>query len=62
MSRTKEIGEKILKYSTEKLQERSAKTSEKWSHYVKTLREVNSELNYASALMAIHKKIQFDNQ
>ncbi len=60
MKRTKEIGEKFLKYSTEKLQERSAKTSERLRKYATTLNEVSSELMYSSTLLAGHKKITID--
>lgn len=60
MKRTKEIGEKLLKYSAEKLQERSAKTSERLRKYATTLNDVSSELMYSSTLMAGHKKIVID--
>jgi hypothetical protein len=60
MERTKKIGKKILKYSTEKIQERSAKTTERFRKYATTLNEVSSELMYASKLMAGHKEISID--
>jgi len=60
MKRTKEIGGKILKYSAEKLQERSAKTTERLKKYATTVSEVSSELRYASTLMAGHKRIVID--
>lgn len=60
MNRTKEIGEKILKYSAEKLQERSVKTTDRLRKYATTLNEVSSELMYASKLIAGHKKIVID--
>ncbi len=60
MKRTKEIGGKILKYSAEKLQERSAKTTQRLKKYATTLNEVSSELMYSSNLMAGHKKIVID--
>lgn len=60
MKRTKEIGGKILKYSAEKLQERSAKTTERFKRYATTLNEVSSELMYSSNLMAGHKRIVID--
>ena len=50
MKRAKEIGGNILKYSAEKLQERSAKTTERFKRYAITLNEVSSELMYSSKL------------
>jgi hypothetical protein len=60
MKRTKEIGGKILKYSAEKLQERSVKTTERLKKYATTVNEVSSELRYVSTLMAGHKRIVID--
>lgn len=60
MKRTKEIGEKILKYSAEKIQERSVKTSERLKRYATTMNDVSTELMYASKLMAVHKRIVID--
>ena len=60
MNRTKKIGGKILKYSAEKLQERSEKTTARLRKYATTLNEVSSELMYSSTLMAGHKRIVID--
>lgn len=60
MNRTKQIGEKILKYSAEKLQERSLKTTARLRKYASTVNEVSSELMYSSKLMAGHKRIVID--
>ena len=60
MKRTKEIGEKILKYAEEKIQERSEKTSQRIKKYARSLNDVSSELSYASKIMAGHKKIVID--
>ena len=59
MKKTKEIGEKILKYAEERLQEHSFST-EKIRKYVRELGEVSKELIYSSTLMAGHKKISID--
>lgn len=60
MKRTKQIGEKILKYAEEKIQERSEKTSQRIKKYARSLNDVSSELSYASKIMAGHKKIVID--
>lgn len=60
MKRTKELGGKILKYSAEKLQERSAKTTERLKRYATTMQDVSTELMYSSKLMAGHKRIVID--
>ena len=60
MKRTKEISEKLLKYSADKIQERSVKTTERFRKYATTINDLSSELLYASRLMAGHKKIVND--
>lgn len=59
MKRTKEIGEKILKYAEERFPESSRKTKQ-LRKYVMDMSEVSKELMYSSTLMAGHKKIFVD--
>lgn len=59
MKRTKEIGEKLLKYAEERFPESSRKTKQ-FRKYVKDIGEVSKELIYSSTLMAGHKKIFVD--
>lgn len=59
MKRTKEIGEKLLKYAEERFPESSRKTKQ-LRKYVKDIREVSGELILSSSLMANHKKIFVD--
>ena len=59
MKRTKEIGEKLLKYAEERFPETSHKTKQ-LRKYVKDLGDVSKELMYSSTLMAGHKKIFVD--
>ena len=59
MKRTKEIGEKLLKYAEERFPETSNKTKQ-LRKYVKDLGDVSRELMYSSTLMAGHKKIFVD--
>ncbi len=59
MKRTKEIGEKLLKYAEERFPETSTKTKQ-FRKYVKDLGDVSKELMYSSTLMAGHKKIFVD--
>lgn len=63
MKRTKEIGEKLLKYAEERFPETSHKTKQlrKYvTNHVKDLSDVSKELMYSSTLMAGHKKIFVD--
>ena len=59
MKRTKEIGEKLLKYAEEHFPETSNKTKQ-LRKYVKDLGEVSRELVYSGTLMAYHKKISVE--
>ena len=59
MKRTKEIGEKLLKYAEEHFPETSNKTKQLRKH-VKDLGEVIRELMYSGMLMACHKKISVE--
>jgi len=52
MSRSQEIGGKILKYAEEKIQKRSLETTARIRKYVSDLSEVSKELMYSSALRA----------
>lgn len=52
MSKSKEIGGKILKYAEEKIQLRSSETTARIRKYVNDLSEVSKELMYSSALRA----------
>lgn len=52
MSRSQEIGGKILKYAEEKIQKRSVETTARIRKYVSDLSEVSKELMYSSALRA----------
>lgn len=56
MKKTKELGEKILKYAEDSIQARSRKTSNRFRKYVNNVSEVSKELMYSSTLMAVHKK------
>lgn len=56
MKRTKELGEKLLKYAEERFPESSKKTKQ-LRQYVKDISEVSKELMFSSTLMAGHKKI-----
>lgn len=58
MKKTKELGEKILKYAEESIQERSRKTSKRFRKYVNNVSDVSKELMYSSTLMAVHKKME----
>jgi len=59
MKRTKEIGEKLLKYAEERFPETSNKTKQ-LRKYVKDLGDVSRELMVSSTLIAGHKKIFVD--
>lgn len=59
MKRTKELGEKLMKYAEEHFPESSRKTKQ-LRQYVIDLGEVSKELVYSSALMAGHKQIFVD--
>ena len=54
MNKTKELGDKLLKYAGEKIQHKAPETSKKFKKYM----EVSRELYYASTLMAGHKSIK----
>ena len=63
MKRTKEIGEKLLKYAEERFPETSNMTKERTKQlrqYVRDMGDVSRELMYSSTLMAGHKKIFVD--
>jgi hypothetical protein len=59
MKRTKEIGEKLIKYAEEHFPESSKKTKQ-LRKYVKDIREVSGELIFSSSLMASHKNLFVD--
>lgn len=52
MSRSQEIGGKILRYAEEKIQKRSIETTARIRKYMNDLGEVSKELMYSSALRA----------